>query len=126
MIRRTLALLILFSMVLHCASRLGVLTYLYENRNHIANTIGLIQEVPIALCSSDYDFHDSLHVQHADTDPAVPTNFLTAQEITLFSQGYVSFNLREDSNSADEGKSPYTIGCYQQPPLKIFQPPRIS
>jgi hypothetical protein len=126
MMRRTLALLILFSMVLHCASRLGVLTYLYENRNHIANTIGLIQEVPIAICSSNYDFNDSLHVQHADTDPAVPTNFLTAHEITLFSQGYISFNLREDSTLSDDVTSPYTIGRYQHPPLKIFQPPRIS
>src|SRR6188768_2953536 len=105
MMRRTLALLILFSMVLHCASRLGVLSYLYENRNHIANTIGLISEVPIAMCSSDYDFNEGLHIQTADAHPSAPASFLTAHEITLFSQAYISFNLRENSNLDDEGRS---------------------
>lgn len=126
MMRRTLALLILLSMVLHCASRLGVLSYLYENRNQIANTVGLISEVPIAMCSSDYDFNEGLHIQHADTNPAVPASFLTAHEITLFYQAYSSFNLQKNSNVADEGKSPYTVGDYPHPSLEIFQPPRIS
>src|SRR6185436_13620850 len=98
MMRRTLALLILFSMILHCASRLGVLSYLYENRNHIASTVGLISEVPIAICSSNYDFNDGLHIQHTDTDPSFPVSFLTAHEITLFSQAYISFNLQKNSD----------------------------
>ena len=126
MMRRTLALLILFSMVLHCASRLGVLSYLYENRNHIANSIGLISEVPIAMCSSDYDFNDGLHIQHADTHPSAPATFLTAHEITLFAQARIAFNLRENSTLTHEGKSRYSVGHYQHPSLEIFQPPRIS
>jgi hypothetical protein len=126
MMRRTLSVLILLSMVLHCASRLGVLSYLYENRNQIANTMGLISEVPIAMCSSDYDFNEGLHIQHADTHPSAPATFLTAHEITLFAQAFVSFNLRENSSITDEGKSRYSVGSYQHPPFEIFQPPRIS
>ena len=126
MMRRTLALLILFSMVLHCASRLGVLSYLYENRNHIANSIGLISEVPIAMCSSDYDFNEGLHIQHTDNHPSAPASFLTAHEITLFYQAYTSYTLPENSAPADHGKSPYTMGYYQHPALEIFQPPKIS
>ncbi len=126
MMRRTLALLILFSMVLHCASRLGVLSYLYENRNQIANTIGLISEVPIAMCSSDYDFNEGLHIQHADTDQSTPTGFLTANEITLFFQTHITFNLQKFTELSGSRKSQYTTGYYQHPSLEIFQPPRIS
>ena len=126
MMRRTLSLIILLSMVLHCASRLGVLSYLYENRNEIANTMGLISEVPIAMCSSDYDFNQGLHIQHNDNHPSAPASFLTAHEITLFSQAYISYNLPEKSNRSGQEKIPYTIGDYQHPALEIFQPPRIS
>lgn len=41
-------------MTLHCASRLGVVSYLYENRLEIAYQIGLIAEIPIAMCAGDY------------------------------------------------------------------------
>jgi hypothetical protein len=60
MLSSFICLVIIASMMTHCAARLGVLSYLYEKRHHIALSVGLISETPIALCSHDYDFGNGL------------------------------------------------------------------
>lgn len=126
MIRRILATIILLSMVLHCASRLGILSYLYKNRNELAYIVGLVSEVPIALCSSDYDFNEGLHIQQADTQPGTPASFLTAQEITLFYLPPFSVELHTNSVSKNTACPTYKELTYTSPLHAIFQPPRIS
>lgn len=76
--------LILTCMMLHCASRVGFLSYLYQQRHEIAFTLGLIAEVPIAMCSSDYDFNDDLSVHVSDSDDAAHQALPMAFEINLF------------------------------------------
>jgi hypothetical protein len=75
---------ILISMTLHCACRLGVIDYLYRNRKAIGYSIGLIAEIPISVCKSDYHAKRNLkvitHNQHESSLPAV----IKAPEINLF------------------------------------------
>ncbi|NOS57421.1 MAG: hypothetical protein HOP37_14355 [Cyclobacteriaceae bacterium] len=71
-------------MALHCASRLEVLNYLYKKRNQIAYSIGLIAEIPIAMCNSDYDFDKGLTIETQQEDSRVPVGLLQAHEINLF------------------------------------------
>ena len=124
MIKRTLAAAILFSMVLHCASRLGFISYLYDNRDRIAASIGLVSETPIASCSSDYDFDGKLQVEHADSDKSIPASFRVASEIHLFIQPTFSFSADQDGIPS-EASSGYRIPVYASPHLDIFQPPRV-
>lgn len=126
MIRRILATIILLSMVLHCASRLGILSYLYKNRNELAYVVGLVSEMPIAICSSDYDFNEGLHIQHADTQPGTPVSFLTAPEITLFCLSPFSVELHNNSVPKNTAYPTYKELTYTTPLQAIFQPPRIS
>jgi hypothetical protein len=81
--KRMLVAVILLSMMLHCASRLGFVSFLYKYRQEIAYNIGLITEIPIALCNGDYDFNKGLSIQTHDTDEEIP-GFPQAQEIKLF------------------------------------------
>lgn len=124
---KIVSLLILSSMMLHSASRLGVLSRLYEERHSIALTVGLLAEVPIASCSGDYDFDTGLHVQY--DDETVPVRALAqAQEINLC--------LPASGPARALGASPQLVGLLavspylamslQDPSLDIFQPPRIS
>ena len=126
MIQRTLTFTILLSMVLHCAGRLGVLSYLYKNRLEIANTIGLISEIPIALCSSDYDADQSLKIHLPDTDGSLPVHFLSAQEIILFIHTPPLLVALKNETFSGDSKSPYKLNSYQSHYLRIFQPPRLS
>lgn len=126
MIRRILATIILLSMVLHCASRLGILSYLYKNRNELAYVVGLISEVPIAICSSDYDFNEGLHIQHADTQPGTPVSFLTAPEITLFYIPPFSVDLHSNLVTEITAFPVYKALASTTSLQAIFQPPRIS
>jgi hypothetical protein len=84
MFRKALSAIVLLSLMLHCASRLGFLSYLYQQKEKIALSIGLIDEIPIAPCSSEYDFGDSnkLDVKHEADHPAPLLR--QASEITLF------------------------------------------
>jgi hypothetical protein len=84
MIKKSLVSIILFSMVLHCASRLGVISYLYQERHTIAHSVGLIVEVPIAMCNSDFDFGKGLTFVNIDQDQQLPTTLSMAHEINLF------------------------------------------
>jgi hypothetical protein len=84
MIRKALSIVVLFSLLLHCSSRLGFLSYLYQQKYKMAFAVGLINEIPIASCSSDYDFGDSkkLDVKEESGQPA--PSLRQASEITLF------------------------------------------
>jgi hypothetical protein len=82
-LKSTLSILILSAMVLHASSRLGVLTYIYQNKGHIAFSLGLATEQPITECSSEFYFADHLTV--ADEAPEAHSNALPlAREIHLF------------------------------------------
>lgn len=86
MVRKGIACVILLSMVLHCASRLDVLNYLYQQRHQIAYSIGFISEIPIAICNSDYDFGGGLVFEDGanQSESNAPTGMPLAQEINLF------------------------------------------
>lgn len=125
--RRIVSLLILASMMLHSASRLGILSRLYEERHSIALAVGLITEIPIAQCGSDYDFHTGLTVQYDDQKTTAGT-LAQAHEINLFLP--VSGLVRTlEANPHVMGllnATPYNVMAVQDPSLDIFQPPRIS
>src|SRR5690606_42160573 len=125
--KRIVSLLILTSMMLHSASRLGILSRLYEERHSIALTVGLIAEIPIASCSSDYDFNTSLDVQY--DDETTPTRALAqAHEINLFvPAGGLTRTLEASAHLMGVTiGSRYQPMAVQNPSLDIFQPPRIS
>jgi len=110
-------------MLLHCASRIGFLSYLYEQRQQIAYALGVISEIPIAMCSSDYDFQDGLEIHASQDDAAAGQSLPMALEIKLF------FSAVEIPILIPEGVSPVKHyasasshplhGCLQS----IFHPP---
>jgi hypothetical protein len=71
-------------MALHCACRLGFLDQLYQQRHTISHAIGLIEEIPIAMCNSDYDFGQELMIEAQHEDSSIPKGMIQAQEINLF------------------------------------------
>ncbi len=114
-------------MMLHCASRLGVLSYLYQQRHAIAHTMGLIQEIPIALCNSDYDFNEGLSVQHIDDSEGLPVSIAHAHEITLFAPDNSASDIHTKGFFVETAsETPYIATIFHSPYFQIFQPPRIS
>jgi hypothetical protein len=127
MFKRLLVYLILTSMILHCAGRLGLLDSLYQQRHRIAYNLGLIAEILIAICSGDYDydFDDKLKFQSGDADETeIPISY-QLRDITLFL-------VNDDLNLNCE---PYILSTainvlhkvnpYLSPTRAIFQPPKI-
>lgn len=117
--------LILFSLTLHCAERLGLLSFLYEQRHEIAFTVGLIEEVPISMCNSDYDFEKGLKIDTPDTDHSLPPT-IVAREITLFwsETNKDAFN-HERLLLSIVANCAYTTPDYPDPEIPIFQPPKV-
>lgn len=125
MFKRLFVYLILTSMIFHCAGRLGILDSLYQQRHRIAYNLGLIAEIPIAICSGDYDFDSKLRFQSDDNNEASTPIHYQLKEITLF------FIVR-DFQVAKELEivtrlfnSEYTFNLYKSPDRTIFQPPKI-
>lgn len=110
-------------MVLHSASRLGVLSYLYQQRHEIAYAVGIIAEIPIAMCSDDYDFNPGLSIVSADeSDLSTPPALVQAKEIQLyFSELH---NLNDPKRSESKITAAFQVEVtYSSPPLSIFHPP---
>lgn len=121
--KRAVICVILCSMMLHCASRVGFLSYLYQHRHEIAFSLGLINEVPIATCSSDYDFGDGLVVRSVTEDGASQRTLPIAIEINLF---FVSDKTQVPSQSGIQVSQVYAPlqsnprnGCLRS----VFHPP---
>jgi len=126
MIRKSLSIVILFSLVLHCAGRTGFLSFLYKQRHEIAYTLGLIDEVPIAVCSTAYFSNENgASSQITDEHSDVPMALTNAAEIVLF---FITpeFSPAPDRPLLGEDLSTHhTAGFYGSPDLDFFQPPRI-
>lgn len=122
MIRKTLCYLLLVTMTVHCGSRLGVLSYLFEKRHAIAYSIGMIAEIPIALCNAEYDFSDHLNFQDSDSCQRVPY-FATAQEFNLFFISAIDFERSPSYLEIENPKSFYLDFHYRSPIHSIFHPP---
>lgn len=123
MLRKGVVFLILTTMVLHCASRVGFLSFLYKQRHEIAYTIGVIAEVPIAMCNSDYDFNGGLTFETSSEEESIPPVLFQAKEINLFlNQNYIELSpqlpLIQTSIICQIVESDY-----QRPAISIFHPP---
>jgi hypothetical protein len=116
--------LILGSMVLHCAGRLGLLSHLYEHRHRIAYTIGLIAEVPIAMCSSAYDFDAGLTILENDSaEQPIQHLFVQAQEIILFMPPAATQPSLTKVPVSMKAVTPYSGRPYNATNADIFHPP---
>jgi hypothetical protein len=71
-------------MALHCTCRLGFLDKLYQQRYTISYAIGLIEEIPIAMCNSNHDFGQGLMIDTQREDTSLPTPLVQTHEINLF------------------------------------------
>jgi hypothetical protein len=84
LVRRNLSIAILIIMTVHQAGRLGVFSFLYENKAKIAFTLGIIAELPVALCSSDYNADQSLVVFSAEDHESVPPVTIVTRDLNPF------------------------------------------
>jgi hypothetical protein len=106
-------------------SRLGVISYLFENRHSIAFAAGLLSEKPIATCSSDY-FPDKtiIVVDHQD-EASTPVRFIQAQEINLFFQD-IDLTVQSPSPLLVSHRQIISKDQYLPPALSgVFHPPSI-
>ena len=124
--RRILIVVILFSMTLHCFSRLGVLSYVFEKRHEIAYSLGLIAEIPIAICNSDFDFTPGLVVQEADGIQNLPQHISQAQEIILFFSTVITDITSNEPVTLTTGFDNREDALYPSPLLSVFHPPSIG
>lgn len=117
-------LLLLLSMMVHCAGRLGIISYLYHQRHAIAHEFGLIAEIPIALCNGDYFAKQApLVIQDSDNkDKQVPFAFIQTREITLFIQSN-NVILPAPVSIAQHHETIKLESLYSPPILAIFHPP---
>lgn len=121
--RKVVIFVILGSMILHCASRVGLLSYLYQNRNEIAFVLGLTDEIPIAMCNSSYDFDKGLTIQSADHDETSQRTFPVAFEIKLFFDSDRTQIPGRTQTSLHAGYIPAVSRLLQGCPNPIFRPP---
>jgi len=83
-VRKIISVVVLLTLLAHFAAKLGIVSYLYQHRNSIAHSVGLIREIPIAICDQHYDFRTE--IQFADTEEkhSVPPPIALNKEVSLF------------------------------------------
>jgi hypothetical protein len=112
-------------MALHCASRLGVINQLYQKRNEIASALGLIKEIPIAICSSNYDFNQSLKIKTDESAHSLPSPSIQENEVNLFLvTEYLHLCPQQIILSTRSFGSPTDLYCLNIA-TSIFHPPAV-
>ena len=128
MLKKFTIALILFSMTLHCAYRIGLVTYLYQERHVIAQSLGFIEEVPIAVCGQKANNTRSLIIhEKTDQQNPIPVQLALTREIVLFfDSGNRILNPSIGSSPVKFiGNTRYQPFAHQDIALAIFQPPKI-
>lgn len=122
-----MASVVLISMITHCAGRLGFLSYLYQQRHEIANALGLMEEMQIAVCGSEFQPEANLVFSADDTDESVPPQLVEVREIQLFFQ----FKLAGCEQPAgllllgDVANTAHQLFEPPRPVIEILQPPQV-
>jgi hypothetical protein len=113
-------------MTLHCATKLGVIDHLYRNRHHIGIALGMLSEMPVAMCGSQYNHPTKIIVSPVDKDCENHPLSLKINEINLYCTensiqvGYTAFFECELSFSS-------SVNLYQYFSHRpIFHPPTFS
>jgi hypothetical protein len=124
MLRKGVVFLVLTSMMLHCAARMNFLSYLYEHRQEIAFRLGLIDEIPIAVCHHGYEYDKGLKIVTHDTDKSrLPSTLSHVREIILFCQfTLISVDPRPELSLANH-LTMLPQKKYTSPGFPIFHPP---
>lgn len=124
MLKRVVIGIVLFSMMLHCAGRLGILSYAYEQRFQIAFTLGLIDEMPMTMCSHEYYADGGLDLQYNNHESpnSIPSATFTSQEINLFFSTVPAPTTMLSGLTAAHHTG-IVQGKYLPPALSIFHPP---
>jgi len=112
-------------MSLHCATRLGFISYLYQQHQEIAYRIGIIAEIPIAMCSSDYDFGKGLKIENHDGQSLPPIAYM-AHEIILFTPAEFLIKLNKATLPVVSFEDTYCAQKYFPLCLDIFHPPCLQ
>jgi hypothetical protein len=122
MIKKLLSIVIIISMILHCSSRLGVISFLYKSRYDIAASIGIIKEKPIASCDSHYFAEkDFKIIDNAGEDTS--ENLIQALEINLAQPSIVSFTFESPFLRLCKMSFPIQTGLTISYCTNIFHPP---
>ena len=122
MLRRGAAYIILTTVLLHGSARLGLLDHVYQKRHEIAFALSLISEVPIAICSVDYDFAETLKIESGDDSHSGPPVSLQTNEVDLFLIEQTEFD--NQSNLPASIWTRITADLYRLAPSNsIFHPP---
>lgn len=122
--KRAFSIVIILSMTLHCASRLGIISYLYSQRHEIAYSVGLIAEVPMTMCNDEFHRIGGVLVllQSRTADDRVPIVLSAAQEITLFA--HVEYlQLSSPTGTLTEHNTSTILNAYSKRLSAIFHPP---
>ena len=111
-------------MMLHCASRMNFLSYVFQQRHQIALVLGIIDEIPISTCHHAYEFDQGLKIITTDDQNSnIPPVLSQAKEINLFCQE-AFFKLNLDRKLSDTSHA--TTFCprkYPTPEFSVFHPP---
>lgn len=127
MARKIVSLVVLTCIMLHCANRMQMLSYLYEHRYDMAHAIGVMIETPIALCGADYDATSGLALEAiADAESqAVPPIHFPSIEIIYYPGSNSLHTILQAAGSVHTHRwSAYIALPYTRPSADIFAPPR--
>jgi hypothetical protein len=112
-------------MILHCAGRLGILSWIYEQRQMIAYELDLIDEKPIAECGTGYLDSGLVIIQQDDSSQAQPSIIFNGKEINLF----VVYSMIEISKEIPVISIQHSELIENFPPgstTSIFHPPSLA
>ncbi|MBS1978815.1 MAG: hypothetical protein JST46_15695 [Bacteroidetes bacterium] len=124
MIRKIVAIIVLFSVVMHLSARTGLLAQLYKNRYEIVHKLGLYGELSISECGSSYYADQQLVLPSEHQDESIPPVLTHVSEITLFFKAAESLNSSSMPLLLRESNTHYLTGFYETPGHDFFQPPR--
>jgi hypothetical protein len=122
--KRAVIFLILFSMVLHCSVRLGLATWIYQNRLAIAYSFGFLEERPITMCGHEHDLDRSVEIKvsHDESDK-LPVSTFQVREINLFLEIDFSQHTPQYSLLRENQLPSIVEKDYPSPELPVFHPP---
>jgi len=109
-------------MLVHCAGRLGFISFIYKQRNEIAFSMGLTAEKVIAICKGDYHQQFKL-ADHQGVNDTAP--IAQAHEINLFFAIEITKATSNNFIEINTGINFYNSIQYNFHLPDIFRPPLI-
>ena len=121
MLKKVIALLLIYSILMQGGTKLGIYAYFQLNKDYISSVLCINKDKPVLQCNGKCFLSKKLKAEE-EKEKKAPVEVKSIADVLYFSE-YSCVSVSRDFESISTVKSSYILGTYSVNRPSVFHPP---